>query len=72
MWTYIRTQTSDHLPFVGQVPGYSNEYVNTGYDDNPFGLGFLASKSLAEKLLGKKVESNQFEIFNPNRINRGE
>lgn len=71
-WTYIETDSHDGLPFVGELPQHSNHFVNVAHGRNKFGLAFMNSKNLAERLLRYKVNEADFAIFAPKRLTRGE
>lgn len=72
VWTYIKNRTKDGFPLVGALPGSKSQFVNCAYGDNPFGLGYLASKNLVERMLKSRVQNGEFNLFNPDRITRGE
>lgn len=69
-WTYIETEASDGLPLVGELPEHNGHYVNIAFGRNKFGLAFLSSKNLAERILRKKVQNTEFSIFSPKRLMR--
>ena len=71
VWTYIETEACDGLPLVGELPEHSGHYVNIAFGRNKFGLAFLSSKNLAERILRTKVQNPEFSIFNPKRLTRG-
>ncbi len=72
-WTYIETDTRDGLPLIGEVPNSVGHYVNIAHGRNKFGLAFLGAKNIAEKALRVKMSNpNEFKIFAPKRITRGE
>lgn len=72
VWTYIEAESSDGLPIVGDIPAFAGHYVNIAHGRNKFGLAFLASKNLAEKALGLRIEEPEFDIFTPQRFTRGD
>jgi glycine/D-amino acid oxidase-like deaminating enzyme len=67
-WTYVETEARDGLPFVGELPEHSGHYVNVAFGRNKFGLAFLSSKNLAERILRTKVQNSEFNLFNPKRL----
>ncbi len=72
-WTYIETEMSDSLPVMGEIPNSNGHYVNIAHGRNKFGLAFLGAKNIAEKLLRVKMSNpNEFSIFTPKRLTRGE
>jgi glycine/D-amino acid oxidase-like deaminating enzyme len=72
-WTYIETDTCDGLPLIGEIPDSGGHYVNIAHGRNKFGLAFLGAKNIAEKVLRVKMSNpNEFNIFAPKRITRGE
>lgn len=71
-WTYIETQVDDGLPLMGEIPNAGGHYVNIAHGRNKFGLAFLGSKNIAEKVLRVKMKNSEFSIFSPKRLTRGE
>ena len=71
-WTYIETTTSDGLPLMGALPNKVGQFVNIAHGRNKFGLAFLGSKNIAEKVLRIKMQDSNFKIFDPKRLTRGE
>ena len=68
VWTYINKQSNDGLPFVGELPNFPGHFINTGYGGNKFGLAYLASRNLAQRLLHIKVTEPAYNLFSPKRI----
>ena len=72
-WTYIETETVDGLPLIGEIPDWNGHYVNIAHGRNKYGLAFLGAKNVAEKVLRIKMSNpNEFKIFTPKRITKGE
>jgi glycine/D-amino acid oxidase-like deaminating enzyme len=72
-WTYVETELEDCLPLMGELPDYAGHYVNIGHGRNKFGLAFLGARNIAEKILRVKMSSpDEFKIFDPKRLTRGE
>jgi glycine/D-amino acid oxidase-like deaminating enzyme len=71
-WTYIETEMEDGLPLIGEIPESHGHYVNMAHGRNKFGLAFLGARNIAERLLRIKVSNNDFGIFAPKRLTRGE
>jgi len=69
IWTYIKTETNDGLPLIGEIPDLPGHYVSVAYGNNKFGLAFLGAKNLAEKIFRVKVQnSKELSIFSPKRF----
>ena len=71
-WTYVETEMSDGLPLMGEIPESHGHYVNIAHGRNKFGLAFLGSKNIAERVLRIKMQDPEFKIFDTKRLVRGE
>ena len=71
-WTYIETATKDDLPLMGELPEHPGQFVNVAHNRNKFGLAFLGAKNIAQRILRMKMTDQEFKIFDPKRLTRGE
>jgi glycine oxidase len=51
-WAGLRPSAPDGIPFIGNVPGYDNLYVNAGHFRNGLVLAPASARLLADILLG--------------------
>lgn len=52
----LRPYTHDHLPVLGEVPGYAGIYLATGHGPTGLQLGPYSGKLVAEMALGRPIE----------------
>lgn len=69
-WTGIMAFTPDENPLIGPLPHRPGEYIAAGYTGHGMSVGFLAGKTLAERIAGKG-ETPIPKAFDPGRLGLG-
>lgn len=53
-WAGLRPGSPEGIPYIGEVPGYENLYLNAGHFRNGLVLAPASTRLLADQLLGRK------------------
>lgn len=69
VWVGLRPDTPDHLPILGQAPGFKNVFVASGHYRNGILLAPISGKILAELIL-KGKSTFPIEPFSPVRFSQ--
>jgi glycine/D-amino acid oxidase-like deaminating enzyme len=58
-WTGFRAATPDHLPLIGNAPGFRNVFLATGHEGLGISTSLATARLIADELLGRPSEIAQ-------------
>ncbi|WML39572.1 glycine oxidase ThiO [Neobacillus sp. OS1-2] len=67
VWSGIRPQTGDGMPYIGEHPGWKGLYVAAGHFRNGILLAPITGKLVAELLTGKLLDQTLLSAFHLER-----